>query len=749
MRDLRERLRDAVPAKASFTAVDVNRHADRVVRRRRGLGITAMVLVIAVTVGVVQLAGDEGEVLLESPTEAPAEPSFPAALEVFDLPPLSAADREAASLPDQPLPAGTRLARDVDGFRYYVVPSITGGFCLAVATGATPVVHVEARCDGLPTATGLFVLAEGQSAWLVPDGYIQASLPDGRTADVVNNVAAIPAATTDPAPEVVTFTGPAGDLVIRNGEPPFPGVTPAFPSGLTAGMAAPDPQLSQAVARLIDHPAVNWLYRPDLAGAGVAIDHEDGQIWVAPRDGADGACLVDVAAGGVRGVAAAEVIGDVACGPPELATRWPFLTSMRTTGGGWAALVADGWDALELPDGTRIPADNHVIWLDDTAGVPETATLVGEDRSTPVALRHAVEATAETSQPDPGGSEETGTSQPITYSVFDQPVVADDPRLESVLDELAVAFPPEGDPAHTPDPETARLAHESDDLTVFAVRPRLGDGICLITVPQAGAGGGCVTPPESLSDPLPQRGFSSSPDLGVQMIEPIPDGYDTYVLDDGTEIPIPHNVLVVTGLSPAGLSGELRGPAGAARIDFGDDPALTTPSSEATSELADVCPPDLPTAPTTSASEPPTRPTADVPSPPQELRVLPPDGTGLPGQYEPSMEWTAQTQHGDAVLLGDGSSLAGSDARVVVAPFAAPLAAHCATMRLTVDQRDGQVMDLVIPSGRVRAVAVDGNSPFLVWIDPTSGVQLQLFGEGTADLGMLVAVAAETTTSNE
>lgn len=717
MSDLREQLRAVVPPQASFATQQVNDRADGLIRRRRALGVAAVVVVAVVAIGVVQQLQPIPRVMLDSPDDTPA-------LGVFALPPMSAEEREALSLPGvMELPEGTRLARQVEGYRYLVSPSSTGGFCLHVVQELEAGAGSTERCAAPPGQSGLLLGPEGRLGWLVPDGYDHAVLNDGRQADVINNVSSIPALTIDPDPDFATFTGPAGELVWESGMVPFPEFTQPFPDGISSGLDAPGADLLES-ARPLWGDNVRSLYEPDLTQAGVALIEGDVQVWVVPRADAEGVCLL---------VMEAKQLTALDCAPSEQATRWPFLASVATTDGRWAALVADGWDTLRLPGGQTIEESGNVLWLDVEGEVPETAILIGSDRQTPVALRLPVEhARSESGKPL--------ADQRVKYSVFDKPAVPDHPRLTAFAEDMTPG--PGADPSFTPALETARLAYESDDLTVFVSRARAGDAICLISTDLNPLSVECEPLPHNLQNPLSIYGYSRGAGQKLQMIETIPDGYDTYVLDDDSQVPVQNNVLVVEGLSPSALSGELRGPAGSARIDLGAPGGPPAPSQQVVQQLADVCPTDLPAAPTAPPEDPGGNPTLTVPTPPPSLSILEPDGTGMAGQYEPSDVWTAYTNIGDPLLLGDGPTLGQSDNRVIITPLAAPLAAHCLTMHLTAAQHGGDVVQIDTPSGPVTAVAVDDSSPFLVWIDLATGTQLQLFAEGDADIELLKDVAA-------
>lgn len=717
MSDLREQLQAAVPPQASFATQTVNDRADGLIRRRRALGAVAVVVVAVLAVGVVQQLQPTPQVMLDSSTDRPA-------LGVFDLPPISVQEREALNLPGiTQLPEGTRLAREVEGYRYLVSPSSTGGFCLHVVQELGGGAGTTERCSALPAESGLLIGDEGRFGWLVPDGYDQAETDDGRQAEVVNNVASIRALAPGWDPETTTFTGPAGKLVWEGGAVPFPEFEQPFPDGLTSGLDAPGADLLEAAQPLWGEN-VRSVYQPDLTSAGVAVSDDDVQVWVAPRADTEGVCLL---------IMEGPQLTALECAPREQATSWPFLVSVATTDGRWAALVAEGWDTLRLPNGQTIQTTGNVLWLDSTGEVPETATLIGPDQQTPVALRHPVEYARSQSGPPPA-------DQQVTYSIFARPAVPDDPRLIAFSEDMISG--PNADPSFTPALETARLAYDSGDLTAFISRARAGDAICLIATHQNPLSVECEPVPLDLQNPLSTYGYGGGAGQRLQMIETIPDGYDIYVRDDGSRVPIKNNVLVVEGSSPADLAGELRGPAGAARIDVGGPGGPPAPSQQVVDQLAAVCPTDLPPVPTAPPPDPKDNPTLALPTPPPGLAILEPDGTGMPGQYEPSDTWTAYTNVGDQLLLGDGPTLGQSERRVVITPLAGPLAAHCLTMQLTAAQRDGDVVGLDTPAGAVTAVAVDDGYPILIWIDPVTGIQLQLFAEGDADIDLLTEVAA-------
>lgn len=172
-------------------------------------------------------------------------------------------------------------------------------------------------------------------------------------------------------------------MIWEDGMVPFPDLEKPFPGGVSAGLDPPDTDLVEA-AQAMGGRTVGTLYKLDLTRAGVAINEGDVQVCVGLRTDREGVCLL---------VMEAQKVMDSDCAPDEQALRWPFLVSVATTDGRWAAVVADGWDTLQLPSGETIEETGNVLWLDGTAAeVPETAILIGSDRQAPVALRRAVEA---------------------------------------------------------------------------------------------------------------------------------------------------------------------------------------------------------------------------------------------------------------------------------------------------------------------------------------------------------------------
>lgn len=748
MADLSDRLRAEVPAEAGFDVAEVNRRADRMLRRRRVAGGAALALVALAVVAVAGLGflqpADDG-VLLDGDQRVlhPAsEPGRgPAALEAFDSPPLTAAEREAYG----GLPAGTRLVRQVDSVDVLIVPGSSGGFCLTlVPVGGSPGEFDPARaadpfadCEVLPTSTGIFVQDQGVVAWLVPDGYDTATLDDGRQLAVVHGVATMSAQPTDEAQRRVVFTGDAGTLEWSSGTAPLAGVDALGDNavaGLGDGLPSPDAQDISSVTQLFQSPVIYWLRRADASQAKLVRRDEAHEIWVAPQLEGSGICLLVVGPSGDHGNLAPGSLG-LDCGPREQASRWPVVAGVRDDAGTWVGVVARGWEQLVLTDGTTVDIIDGVVVLPSSLTPTETATLVAGDFEIPVALAAAVDAASQ----NVPILDDLLSDDAVTYSVFDEPLAVDDPRLVGFLDQLDVRYPAQADPASAPDPATARLAAETDQGAVFVTRARTGEQICLIAT--AGSLGGCRPPVADITDPLPQFGFSGGDGI-VRVTELIPDGYDRFELDSGSTIRIPHNVLVLQAPSPDALSGTLSGPAGRVHIEFGmDDPTVVGPGAVA--QLADVCSPDLPTSPTadTLVATETVRPMVTVPDPPEGFTVLEPDGTGVASSYEPASAWTAFTTVGMSGFLGDGPTLAESTRIATITVLTAPLAADCLTMQIAIDQRDGQVITLDRPDGPVTAVAVGSGFPLVVFIDQTSDGQIQVLGDGNATLNDLLAAA--------
>lgn len=349
--DLSDLLRRAEPPTAAFTVADVLDRAATHRRRVRVTGATIIALLCIAVVGVVLAARPEPTVQVITPlpppsvpvTVGPAEPTADGRLPGEFL-------RALRDLQEEPMPgvhAGWSV-RDGDPV-WWLTRGVNpdGTWCLVRGTAeGTEIVSARDDCGVVPFAITDGVAADEVVGVVVPDGYEQA-MHGGATVAVEHNVAILPA--DGSAQPVVRVTGPAGtlDLTANTSGPPHVG--PArftFFGGRAAGEAditavmdevtepgAPAP----VVARATDMTTATTVALQFPPPGGSAC------VGLITADRADGSCIIP-----------RHDARQIGAGP---------LWAAVAVDGVRAYLVADGWEALRLPNGDEAAVSANTITI--------------------------------------------------------------------------------------------------------------------------------------------------------------------------------------------------------------------------------------------------------------------------------------------------------------------------------------------------------------------------------------------------